>query len=405
MSPFEQGCVKSALCQMRPIRPSLTEEGLEQVSSGGKVTLQDSPPQQIYLENVLSTRGDLGLSTSAQDSLGHSPYSQGSLGHSGYARYSVEPSVSENKILGPSISTEETLELSPLEQGSLRPTPPVHRSMVPTPSEHGYQTISSSVQRATQSQHSCVEISSHLQEGLGESIPVKGSLGHSPSAQGSSDTSLSSQHAPCPCLYSGPLGHSSSDSGEVGISDSLQGTPEIAPFTKSTLERPSSTHGIIEASATSQDDLGFPPSLQPSPLSPMRTETLPSTKEVYKPSRSVSGTLESFPSVSGALGVLKYNQGVLGLLVSDKGNLGPSTSLHRTQVHPKGVQGTLESVPSTQESVGYCFSTEFPRMFICAHSNFIPNPHEDSLRHSYFPKISSRHSNKTKKNVKTCPIS
>ncbi|KAH0506585.1 putative mucin-12-like [Microtus ochrogaster] len=275
--------------------------------------------------------------------------------------------------------------------------------MVPTPSEHGYQTISSSVQRATQSQHSYVEILSHLQEGLGLSIQVQGYLGHSPSAQGSSDTSLSSQHAPCPFLYSGPLGHSSADSGEVGISDSLQGTSEIAPFTKSILERPSSTNGIIEASPTSQDDLGFPPpsvqTLQPSPLSPMRTETLPATKDGYKPSRSVSGTLESFPSVPGALGVLKYNQGVLGPLVSDKGNLGPSTSLHHTWEHPKGVQGALESVSSTQESVGHYFSTEFPRMFICASSNFIPNPHEDSLRHSYFPKISSRHSNKTKKKM------
>lgn len=130
---------------MGPIRHSLIDQGLEEVSSGGKVTLQDSPPQQIYLENVLSTRGDLGLTTSLQDSRGHSPYSQGSLGHSGYARYSVQPSVSENKILGPSISPEETLELSPLDQGSVRPTPPAHGTMVPTPSENGCQTICSKV--------------------------------------------------------------------------------------------------------------------------------------------------------------------------------------------------------------------------------------------------------------------
>ena len=280
--------------------------------------------------------------------------------------------------------------------------------MVHTPSEHGYQTISSSVQGATQSQHTCVGISSHLQEGLGVSIPVLGSLGHSLSAQGPPDTSLSSQHAPCPCLDSGPLGKSSADIGEVGLSDSPQGTPEIAPFTESTLERPPSTHGIIEASLSSQDDLEFPPpsveTLQPSPLSPMRTEPLPSTKEVCKPSRSVSGTLESFPSVPGALGLFKYNQGVLGPLVTDQGNLGPSTSLHNTWEHPKGVQGALETVPSTQESVGHCFPTEFPRMFICAPSNFIPNPHEDSLRYSYFPKMISRHSNKTKKMSRHVPF-
>ncbi|XP_057616584.1 mucin-17-like [Chionomys nivalis] len=407
-SLFEQGCVKYAPCQIGPIRPSLTDQGLEELSSGGKVTLQDSPPQQIYLENVLSTRGDLGLSTSAHDSLGHSPYSQGSLGHSGYAQYSVQPSVSENKILGPSISPEETLELSSLDQGSVRPTPPAHGTMVHTPSENGCQTICSSIQGATQSQHNCVGISSNLQEGLGVSIPVQGSLEHSPSAQGSPDTSLSSQHAPCPCLDSGPLGHSSADSGDVELSDSPQGTPEIEPFTESTLERPPSTHGIIEASPSSQDDLGFPPhsvqTLQHSPLSPMRTEPLSATKEVYKPSRSVSGTLESFPSVPGALGLFKYNQGVLGPLVSHQGNLGPPTSLHNTWEHPKGVQGALESVPSTQESVGHCFSTEFPRMFICARSNFIPNPHKDSLRHSYFPKMSSRHSNKTKKMSRHVPF-
>ena len=81
------------------------------------------------------------------------------------------------------------------------------------------------------------------------------SLGHSPSAQGSPGNSLSSQHAPCPCLGQGPLGHSSADSGEVGISDFPHGTPKIAPFTQSSLERGYSTHWIIEASPTSQDDL------------------------------------------------------------------------------------------------------------------------------------------------------
>lgn len=242
------------------------------------------------------------------------------------------------------------------------------------------------------------------------SKPVQGSLGHSPYAQGSTDTSLSSQHAPCPCLHPGPLGLSSADSGEVGLSDSPQGAPEIAPFTKSTLERSSSTHGIIEASPTSQDDLGFPPpsvqTLQPFPLTPKGTKPLSATKEVNKPSRSVSGTLESFPSVSGALGLFKYNQGVLGSFVSDQGNLDSSTSLHHSWEHPKRVQGAVESVPCTEESVGHCFSTEFPRMFICAPNNFIPNSsHEDSPRHSYFPKICSRHSNGAKKNVKTCPIS
>lgn len=146
---------------MGPIRPSLIDKGLQEMSSGENATLQDSPLQKIYSGNALSTQGALGLSISAQESLGHSP-----------------------------------------------------------------------------------------------------------SAQGSPDTSLSSQHALCPCLDQGPLGHLSADSGEVGISDFPHGTPKIAPFTQSTLERPYSTHWIIEAFPTSQDDLRFPPpsvqTLQPS---------------------------------------------------------------------------------------------------------------------------------------------
>lgn len=71
----------------------------------------------------------------------------------------------------------------------------------------------------------------------------------------------------------------------------------------------------------------------------MRVEPLPATKEVSKPSRSVSGTLKPFPSVPGPLGHFKHDQCVLGHLVSDQGNLGPSTSLHHTWEHPEGVKG------------------------------------------------------------------
>ena len=112
-SQSEHGSVKPAPSQMGLIRPSLIDQGLKEMSSGGKVTLQDLPPQQIYLGNVFSTPGALGLTTPSQDFLGHSSFSQRSLGHSGSAKYFVGPSVSQNEILGPSISPKETLELCP----------------------------------------------------------------------------------------------------------------------------------------------------------------------------------------------------------------------------------------------------------------------------------------------------
>lgn len=189
---------------MGPIRPLLTDKGLQEMPSGENVTLQDSPLQKIYSGNALSTQGALGLSISAQESLGHSP-----------------------------------------------------------------------------------------------------------SAQGSPDISLSSEEASGTCLDQGPLGQSLSlsDLGDLGLSESSQGTLEAAPSMHSTLEIPS-TYGVIETSPPAQDSLGHLLSslqiLQQYPLIPETSEPLSSTKEACNISDSFLGTSETFPSTLGSLWDLPY---------------------------------------------------------------------------------------------------
>ncbi|KAM7315927.1 hypothetical protein ACRRTK_025051 [Alexandromys fortis] len=445
-SPSDQQSVKTASSQMGPDRTSLTDKGLQEISSGEKVLLGDLPLQQICSGNALSTHGALGRSISAQEALGYppsahgspdtsltpeeasgtwpletppsthhtlevpssthgiietSPPAQDSLGHlppsvqilqqvplmpetseplsstketfnisdsspgtsetfpsipgsleiSFSAQSSMGPSVSEKEIIGSSVSLEESLGHSFPDKGSLRSTPPASGTGSLSPSEQGCQEISSCGQGNSPSQQCYTGNPLHSQEALCLSISAQESLEYSPFAQGPPDTFLSSQEASGPSLDFVSLGHSPSDLGMLGRSDSDDRTLENPPFTQSILEIQFSNNGVTETSKTSQDSLRhLPPSvqnLQPS-IIPETSEPLPPAKEVCKTSKSVLGALESLPSFIEALRHLNSDQCTLGPSVYDQGNLEPSTPLHSTIGNPKPSQSVLEPISSTQ---------------------------------------------------------
>ncbi|KAM7338369.1 hypothetical protein ACRRTK_001853 [Alexandromys fortis] len=379
--------------------PSLSAQGMLQNLSSSKVTLETSSSLQKAREGLLDVHGaqQLQAHSPGADSTTGSPYARdteplsstketfnisdsspgtsetfpsipGSLEISFSAQSSMGPSVSEKEIIGSSVSLEESLGPSFPDKGSLRSTPPASGTGSLSPSEQGCQEISSRGQGNSPSQQCYTGNPLHSQEALCLSISAQESLEYSPFAQGLPDTSLSSQEASGPSLDFVSLGHSPSDPGMLGRSDSDDRTLENPPFTQSILEIQFSNNGVTETSTTSQDSLGhLPPSvqnLQPS-LIPETSEPLPTAKEV----------------------------------LYDQGNLEPSTPLHNTIGNPKPSQSVLEPISSTQKGVGTFFSTEFLGLSTCAHDDFIPiHSHRDRLRYSAYPNKSHRHSNSTKKN-------
>ncbi|KAM7315957.1 hypothetical protein ACRRTK_025027 [Alexandromys fortis] len=408
-SPSDQQSVKTASSQMRPYRTSLTDKGLQEISSGEKVPLGDSPLQQICSGNALSKQGDLGLPISAQEALGYPPSAPGSpdsslppeeasgtcleQGHLGktsasfsadsitgspYAR-DIRTFVIYQRDFNISDTSPGTSETFPSIPGSLEISFSAQSSMGPSVSEK--EIIGSSVS---------------LEESLGHSFPDKGSLRSTPPASVTGSLSSSEQ------------GHSPSDPGMLGRSDSDDRTLENPPFTQSILEIQFSNNGVAETSTTSQDSLGhLPPSvlnLQPS-LIPETSEPLPTAKEVCKTSESALGALEPLPSFLEALRHLNSDQCTLGPSVYDQGNLEPSTPLHNTIGNPKPSPSVLEPISSTQKGVGTFFSTELLGLSTCPHDDFIPiHSHRDRLRYSFYPNKSHRCSNSTKKIASHTPF-
>ena len=92
------------------------------MSLGKKVILQNLSPQQICLENAVSTQGALGLSTSVLETLGNSPsaqesphtffITQGTPGPSLH-QVSLVQSSSDSRDLISSEPFQRTLEMSP----------------------------------------------------------------------------------------------------------------------------------------------------------------------------------------------------------------------------------------------------------------------------------------------------
>ncbi|KAM7315977.1 hypothetical protein ACRRTK_025047 [Alexandromys fortis] len=117
-SPSDQQSVKTASSQMRPDRTSLTDKGLQEISSGEKVPLGDSPLQQICSGNALSKQGDLGLPISAQEALGYPPSAPGSP-DSSLPPEEASGTCLEQGHLGKSLSLSDLgdLELSEYSQG------------------------------------------------------------------------------------------------------------------------------------------------------------------------------------------------------------------------------------------------------------------------------------------------
>nr|XP_048286097.1 mucin-12-like [Myodes glareolus]XP_048286098.1 mucin-12-like [Myodes glareolus]XP_048286099.1 mucin-12-like [Myodes glareolus]XP_048286100.1 mucin-12-like [Myodes glareolus]XP_048286101.1 mucin-12-like [Myodes glareolus]XP_048286102.1 mucin-12-like [Myodes glareolus] len=247
-SQSEQQSMKTASSQMGPDRTSLTEKGLQEIYSCEKVTLQDSPLQQICSGNALSTQGTLGLSISAQESLRHSP-----------------------------------------------------------------------------------------------------------SAQGSPDTSFSPEEASGTCLDQGISGQSLSLSlpnlGDLGLSEYSPGPLEISPSNHSTVGMLSSTHRIIETSPPAQDSLRhLLPSVQILQKASLMTETSEpssSTKEACNVTDSSPGSSETFQSTPGSLEISFSNQTTIAIAPSvfEKEILGSSVSLEESLEHSPPEQGSLIPTP------------------------------------------------------------
>ncbi|XP_041910283.1 mucin-12-like [Arvicola amphibius] len=363
-SPSDQQSVKTASSQIGPDRTSLTDKGLHEISSGEKVTLGDSPLQQICLGNALSTQGALGLSISAQESLGYLPSAHGS------PDTSLSPKEASGTCLdqghsGKSLSLSNLgdLELSECSQGPLETSPSTHSTLEIPSSTHGI---------------------------IETSPPAQDSLGHlPPSVQ-------ILQQAPLTPETSEPLS-STKEASSPGTSEMFPASPgslEISFSTQSTIGPSVSEKENLEPSVSLEESLGpsFPDqgSLRPTPLASGTGSLYPSeqgcqeissgiqgdslsqqcytgnslhSQEVLGLSISAQESLEHSPSAQGSpddtsLSSLSFQEASgpsldhvsLGQSSSDPGMLGLSDSDQGTLETPPFIQSILE-VPSSNNGV------------------------------------------------------
>ncbi|XP_038168257.2 mucin-17-like [Arvicola amphibius] len=320
-SPSDQQSVKSASLQIGLDRTSLTDKGLQEMSSGEKVTLQDSPLQQTCSGNALSTQGALGLSISAQEYLGHSPSVHGSPDTSLSSEEASGTRVDQGP-LGPSLSLSLSdlgdLGLSEYSQGPLETSPSTHSTLEIPSSTHGI---------------------------IETSPPAQDSLGHLPHSV------QILQQAPLMPETLEPL--SSTEEG-CNISDSFPGTSETFPSTPGSLEISLSAQSTMGPSVSEKEILG------PSVVS--LEEFLgpsPPDQGFLRPTPSTSGTVSLSPSEqccqeisSGVQGDSSSQQGYVGNSLHSQETLGLSTSAQESFGHSPSAQGSLDTSFSSQESLG-----------------------------------------------------
>lgn len=319
-SSSDQKSVKSASSQMGPPgRTSLTDKGLQEMSSGERVTLRDSPLQQISLENALPTQAALGLSISKQESLEHSPSVHGSPDTSLTLEKTSGICLDQGPLgLSLSLSDLGDLGLSEYSQGPLETSP---------------------------SPHSILQIPSSTHGIIETSLPAQDPLGHlPPSVQ-------ILQQAPFMPETSEPL---SSTEEACNISDSSPGTSETLPSTPGFLEILFSEQSTMGPSVSEKEILG------PSVVS--LEEFLgpsPPDQGSLRPTPSASGTGSLSPSErccqeisSGVQGDSPSQQGYAGNSLHSQEALGLSTSAQESLGHSPSAQQSLDTSFLSQESLG-----------------------------------------------------
>ncbi|XP_057609323.1 mucin-17-like [Chionomys nivalis] len=319
LSPSDQQSVKSASSQLGPDRTSLTDKGLQEMSLGEKVTLRDSPLQQICSGNALSTQGALGLSISAQESLGHSSSVHGSPDTS-LSSEEASGTCLDQGPLGPSLSLSDLgyLGLSEYSQGPLETSPSPHHTLEIPSSTHGI-----------------IETSPSAQDSLGHLPPSVQIL----------------QQAPLMPETSEPL---SSTEEACSIPDSSPGTSETFPPTPGSLEISFSSQSTMGPSVSEKEILGASVVFLEEFLGPF-----PPDQESLRPTPSASGTGSLSPSEqccqeisSGVQGDSPSQQGYAGNSLHSQEALGLSTLAQESLGHSPSAQGSLDTSFSSQESLG-----------------------------------------------------
>ncbi|XP_038956234.2 mucin-17-like [Rattus norvegicus] len=432
--PIEGTLGPSTSCQ-GPIESLDSAQGLQQTEpsasdSSGSVHSSKGPMKislsgQGTLESVSSVLGPLAMSLTVQVSpgpllsvqeVGGSCQSlQGNL-ESCTCRHG-EPGISNSSLGDFKISATTTVSLgsSLSVQLDMEVSQPVLLSLRPSLSAQGFLGTSSSAQRAMNLSSDTLESTESLgyaQDDLELRSPCLGTqkpsefsqnkLQELPTDQMPPENSYLAHKTPGSCLEKEAIGHSPSDTEDVVLLESAQGTVETLPCMQNTAEIPPVSQEIKEPFPPAQYSLRFRPSAT---FTPEAEEPLPSTQSNFKISESVSRNLESFPSVPGALGILKPNKSTLDPLVSKEMIQKTPTSPQETLELSQPGQGPLEPMPSTQDSVGTLFSTDIPGLSLCSQDDFIPfHSYEECPTHFSFSKKDPRHLKSTQRMLKYAPF-